>query len=172
MGYHVAIAYYWTLNAVFLVSPSAAYSFMELLEAHAVDTYSTFVEENRDRLAELPAPRVAVKYYTTGDLYLFDEFQVSRPRGSRRPPCDSLLDVFTNIAEDEAEHVKTMKACGNYARTGIDVFKDPDDDSDLRDTDENIRAKRDEWTQWADSVNSAPTAQTSENTTTIQEQVR
>ena len=55
LGYHVAIVYYWTLNVVFLFSPRIAYQFMELLEAHAVDTYGTFVVQNRERLAELLA---------------------------------------------------------------------------------------------------------------------
>lgn len=31
----------------------------------------------------------------------------------RRPACNNLLDVFTNIRDDEDEHVKTMKACQN-----------------------------------------------------------
>lgn len=44
-----------------------------------------------------------------------DDFQVSREPGSRRPPCDTLLDVFTNIATDEGEHVKTMIACQDYS---------------------------------------------------------
>jgi ubiquinol oxidase len=48
---------------------------MELLEAHAVDTYITFINENRARLSQLPAPSVAKSYYKTGDLYLFDDFQ-------------------------------------------------------------------------------------------------
>jgi ubiquinol oxidase len=56
LGYHVAILYYWFLNLVFLGSPRIAYEFMELLEAHAVDTYATFARTNRERLSELPAP--------------------------------------------------------------------------------------------------------------------
>ena len=67
--------------------------------------------------------------------YLFDEFQTSRARvGSRRPPVETLcsarsrevgdeaeapppsqvetlLDTFTNIRDDEAEHVATMAQC-------------------------------------------------------------
>ena len=76
LGYHVAFAYYWFLNAVYLCSPRIAYQFMELLEAHAVDTYTTFVAENRDRLAQLPPPSIARNYYKDGDLYQFDDFQV------------------------------------------------------------------------------------------------
>ena len=80
-----------------------------------VDTYSTFIEENRQKLAGLPSPAVAKLYYSE-DPYLFDEFQASYPPGSRRPPCETLLDVFSNICMDEAEHVKTMAACQDYAR--------------------------------------------------------
>lgn len=69
-------------------------------------------------LRGLPAPEVAVKYYCGGDLYEFDEFQVSRAPGSRRPPCDTLYDVFANIVVDEGEHVSTMKACQRYAEDG------------------------------------------------------
>mmetsp|Transcript_59783 Transcript_59783/g.119987 ORF Transcript_59783/g.119987 Transcript_59783/m.119987 type:complete len:87 (+) Transcript_59783:324-584(+) len=86
---------------------------MELLEAHAVDTYATFVEENRAELEALPAPNVAQSYYTGGDLYLFDGFQTAlgEPgQAFRRPPCDTLFHVFQNICDDEREHVKTMQA--------------------------------------------------------------
>lgn len=122
LGYHTAILYYWLLNVVFLFSPRVAYQFMELLEAHAVDTYATFVEVNRERLKQLPPPTVAVSYYSAADLYMFDDFQVSRMPGSRRPPCDNLCDVFENIAADEAEHVRTMQACQDYAAVGTMVI--------------------------------------------------
>ena len=46
-----------------------------------------------------------------GDMFLFDEFQSNRPRGSRRPVVTTLFDVFSNIAADEAEHVSTMQSC-------------------------------------------------------------
>lgn len=29
----------------------------------------------------------------------------------QRPKCDTLFDVFSNIRDDEGEHVKTMRAC-------------------------------------------------------------
>ena len=41
--------------------------------------------------------------------YFFDEFEYQPRR--RRPPCETLLDVFENIRDDEAEHVATMAAC-------------------------------------------------------------
>lgn len=121
LGYHIAIGYYWVLIVVFFFSPAVAYEFMELLESHAVDTYSTFLKENKEKLEKLPAPAVAKSYYTSDDLYLFDDFQVSKTVGSRRPKCDNLYDVFENICEDEAEHVKTMVACQDYARFGKQV---------------------------------------------------
>jgi len=96
---------------MWFLSPSLSYKFSELIEAHAVDTYAEFVDANRETLAELPAPRVSRLYYNGPDLFLFDEFQTARPRGSRRPSCETLLDVFTNIRDDEAEHVATMAAC-------------------------------------------------------------
>ena len=111
LAQHAAIVYYYVLLALWALSPTLAYNFSELIEAHAVDTYGEFVDANRELLAELPAPRVSRMYWNGPDLFLFDEFQTARPRGSRRPPTDSLLDVFTNIRDDEAEHVATMRAC-------------------------------------------------------------
>jgi ubiquinol oxidase len=145
LGYHVAILYYWFLILVYMGSPRIAYEFMEILEAHAVDTYGTFVRTNRKRLKELPAPKVAVSYYTTGDLYLFDDFQ-QRPPGSRRPPCDSLLDVFENICQDEAEHVRTMQACQDYALLGDKVVSPHVQYP-------NMEEKRSLWEEWSASIN-------------------
>lgn len=39
----------------------------------------------------------------------------------RRPPCNTLLDVFTNIRDDEIEHVKTMHACQDTKRIAADL---------------------------------------------------
>jgi ubiquinol oxidase len=118
LGYHAAIVYYWLLLGAYAFSPAAAYQFMELLEAHAIDTYGTFLETNEARLKTIKAPQCAIDYYTGPDLYEFDEFMAGRPVGSRRPPCDTLYDVFVNIRDDEAEHVSTMKLCQEYANDG------------------------------------------------------
>lgn len=150
LGYHVAIVYYWALNGLFFFSPRAAYGFMELLEAHAVDTYGTFLKENEAKLKTLPPPAIAKSYYTSADLYLFDDFQVGKEVGTRRPPCDTLFDVFKNICEDEAEHVKTMAACQDYARVGKLVVSPHlaavvagEDDPE----------KRNLWKKWAEDLN-------------------
>lgn len=147
-GYHAAILYYWAVNALFLFSPKAAYEFMELLEAHAVDTYTTFAKENAQRLKALPPPEVGRSYYAGADLYFFDDFQVSKKAGTRRPPCDNLFDVFKNIAEDEGEHVKTMQACQDYAQVGLVVIS-PHAATGSGASEEQ---KRKTWKEWAASV--------------------
>mmetsp|Transcript_43051 Transcript_43051/g.52220 ORF Transcript_43051/g.52220 Transcript_43051/m.52220 type:complete len:542 (+) Transcript_43051:242-1867(+) len=111
LAQHSAILYYWILVIMWVFSPTLAYNFSELIEAHAVDTYAQFADENEELLMTMAPPRVAREYYQAPDLYLFDEFQTARPAHSRRPKVDNLHDVFCNIRDDEAEHVKTMAAC-------------------------------------------------------------
>lgn len=106
-----AFFYYWVIVLVYMLSPQAAYRFMQLVEERAYHTYDNFVKENEAELKGLPAPEVAIRYYQEGDLYLFDEFQTSRPPQERRPKIDNLYDVFMAMRDDELEHVKTMIAC-------------------------------------------------------------
>mmetsp|Transcript_33058 Transcript_33058/g.72811 ORF Transcript_33058/g.72811 Transcript_33058/m.72811 type:complete len:531 (+) Transcript_33058:108-1700(+) len=108
---HSAIAYFFVLLIVWGMSPSLAYNFSELIEAHAVDTYAEFAEANKDLLMSMEAPPVAKRYYEAADMYVFDEFQTARQKGSRRPVVNSLYDVVCNIRDDEGEHVLTMRAC-------------------------------------------------------------
>lgn len=110
MAGHSAVLYFWVLCLLWLVSPTLAYNFSELIEAHAVDTYGTFVDENEELLKSMPAPAIARTYYTQ-DMYMYDEFQTSKPKGARRPKMDTLYDVFSAIRDDEGEHVATMAAC-------------------------------------------------------------
>jgi ubiquinol oxidase len=49
----------------------------ECVEKHAYLTYDKFVKQFGDQLKLKPAPEVAVKYYTEGDLYMFGERAVS-----------------------------------------------------------------------------------------------
>ncbi|MGK7876936.1 MAG: alternative oxidase [Xenococcaceae cyanobacterium] len=108
---HAALIYYWVIVILYLIAPNSAYYFAELVERHAYHTYDTFLKEHGDELKELEAPQVAVNYYRDGDLYMFDEFQTSRPPTGRRPQINNLYDVFVAIRDDEMEHVKTMVAC-------------------------------------------------------------
>ncbi|XP_031394854.1 ubiquinol oxidase 4, chloroplastic/chromoplastic [Punica granatum] len=111
LAQHIAIFYYFMTVFMYTISPRMAYHFSECVESHAYSTYDKFIKDQGDELKRLPAPEVAVKYYTGDDLYLFDEFQTSRPPESRRPKIENLYDVFVNIRDDEAEHCKTMRAC-------------------------------------------------------------
>lgn len=106
-----AFVYYWIIVLVYIVSPRSAYKFMQQVEEHAYHTYDTFLKEHGEELKTLPAPQVAMHYYREGDLYLFDEFQSTRPPEDRRPKIENLYDVFVAIRDDELEHVKTMIAC-------------------------------------------------------------
>uniref|UniRef100_A0A061QYB1 Ubiquinol oxidase n=1 Tax=Tetraselmis sp. GSL018 TaxID=582737 RepID=A0A061QYB1_9CHLO len=118
LGLHAAIAYYWVLVACYLVSPKYSYRFSEMLETHAVSTYHQFLLENEAKLRRIAAPGVAASYYGGGDLYMFDAdsalVREATGAGVRRPPTDTLYDVFVNILEDEWEHVKTMVMCQDY----------------------------------------------------------
>ncbi|KAG6755814.1 hypothetical protein POTOM_039220 [Populus tomentosa] len=110
----IATSYYFMTVFMYALSPRMAYHFSECVESHAFATYDKFIKARGDDLKKLPAPEVAVKYYTEGDLYLFDEFQTSRAPHSRRPKIENLYDVFLNVRDDEAEHCKTMKACQTH----------------------------------------------------------
>lgn len=112
---HIALAYYWYVFAAYALSPRMAYHFSQLVEEHAYETYDNFIKGHKEELEKLPAPQIAIQYYQSGDLYMFDEFQTERnwcdPADIRRPKIETLYDTFINIRDDEGEHVKTMKAC-------------------------------------------------------------
>jgi ubiquinol oxidase len=112
---HSAILYYFTLLFLWVMSPSLAYNFSELIEAHAVDTYEEFAESNKELLQTMAAPEVAKAYYENPDMYIFDEFQTGIEKGVRRPVVNTLYDVFCNIRDDERAHVKTMAQCQDPA---------------------------------------------------------
>lgn len=78
MAQHSALAYFLGLCVLFCVSPSLSYKFSELLETHAVNTYSQFLDENEELLKQLPPSLAAVDYYALGasDPY-YAEFQTT-----------------------------------------------------------------------------------------------
>ncbi|MCF4967592.1 MULTISPECIES: alternative oxidase [Nostocales] len=106
-----ALIYYWIITALYIVSPGAAYHFMELVEKHAYNSYDKFLTSHEAELKAKPALEVARLYYRDGDLYMFDEFQTAHTPAERRPQIENLYDVFVAIRDDEMEHVKTMIAC-------------------------------------------------------------
>eukprot|EP00242_Pyramimonas_sp_CCMP2087_P011904 CAMPEP_0198203624 /NCGR_PEP_ID=MMETSP1445-20131203/6933_1 /TAXON_ID=36898 /ORGANISM="Pyramimonas sp., Strain CCMP2087" /LENGTH=378 /DNA_ID=CAMNT_0043875089 /DNA_START=40 /DNA_END=1176 /DNA_ORIENTATION=+ len=158
LAFHAAIIYYWILVVSFLVSPKYSYKFSELLETHAVSTYRTFLVENEAKLRQIPAPKIAQEYYKHGDLYMFDadsEF-VRDATGSevRRPPVDNLYDIFTNILDDEWEHVKTMVMCQDYDSVE-ELMSGTGNDTEVSDaSDEKRQAVRAKWKTWANSLQS------------------
>mmetsp|Transcript_34601 Transcript_34601/g.50809 ORF Transcript_34601/g.50809 Transcript_34601/m.50809 type:complete len:282 (-) Transcript_34601:175-1020(-) len=117
LSQHSAIAYYTILVLLWSVSPTLAYKFSEMLETHAVHTYSQFLDENEETLRNLPPSHAAVNYYAFGasDPF-FAEYQTSRSSHDeeiRRPGenMKTLHDVFRAIRDDEGDHVSTMKQC-------------------------------------------------------------
>jgi sugar phosphate isomerase/epimerase len=72
-----------------------------------------------------------------------------------------MYDVFKNISEDEAEHVKTMIACQDYARVGKLIVSPHLTYSE--ETEENIEEKRKNWKDWADSLNEMNSYETNSN---------
>lgn len=97
MASHSAIIYYVVLLVLFLVDPEKSYKFSELLENHAVDTYSQFIEENEELLKRLPVP---VNIYNEYEMLITDNMI-------------SLYDVFVKIKEDEQSHANSMNALCN-----------------------------------------------------------
>ncbi|XP_002987450.2 ubiquinol oxidase 4, chloroplastic/chromoplastic [Selaginella moellendorffii] len=141
LAQHIAVAYYFLTSLMYTISPRMAYHFSECVEKHAFSTYDKFIKAHGEELKKLPAPQVAVDYYTKGDLYMFDEFQTDRLPETRRPRVDNLYDVFVNIREDEWEHCKTMKACqvrGNLHSPHSTKLKDlPDEAQDEKEDEED-----------------------------------
>ena len=99
---------------MYFFSPPVAYHLSELIEDHAFDTYSGYLENHGDMLKKQPVPAVAQKYYVDDNPFLFDLFCTVKDKdesgnfSARRPELNSLYDVFVNIRDDEKEHWKTL----------------------------------------------------------------
>ncbi|XP_026448127.1 ubiquinol oxidase 4, chloroplastic/chromoplastic-like isoform X2 [Papaver somniferum] len=119
LAQHIAVFYYFMIVVMYMISPRMAYHFSECVEMHAFETYDKFLKLQGDELKKLPAPEVAVKYYTEGDLYLFE----------------NLYDVFLNIRDDEAEHCKTMKACQTHGNLRSPHSYQADDSHNIQNDD-------------------------------------
>lgn len=115
---HASLFYYWGMVLSYVLSPPLAYAFSELVEGHADDTYTQFVEENEEKLKALAAPRVALEYYKSGDLFYFDELVTAADGERRRPEVRNLYDVFSAIRDDEQEHIRTMRSCRDSSIVG------------------------------------------------------
>lgn len=100
---HVAMSYYGVLLLFFMTSPRLAYLSSELLEMHAVDTYTEFYESNASTLKNLPLTKEAMQY---------------------KPDAWNLYEVFKQIAEDEYNHAMNMKFIKQLPNKK--TFKEPD----------------------------------------------
>jgi len=122
VGQHSALLYYGACLLVWLISPTLAYNFSELIEAHAVDTYAEFLDANELALKAMSPPAIAVAFYSG---QLGEEAGASHHLGAERdadsaatalpPPLTSLYDVFRRIRDDEARHVESMMSCQDEA---------------------------------------------------------
>ncbi|KAB2637569.1 ubiquinol oxidase 4 [Pyrus ussuriensis x Pyrus communis] len=71
LAQHIA-NYPASLNVcLFILFNASADHFSERVESHAYSTYDKFIKARGEDLKKMPAPEVAVKYYTSGDMYLF-----------------------------------------------------------------------------------------------------
>lgn len=102
---HSALLYYMVLLVLFLFSPKTAYNSSELLEMHAVDTYSEFLHENEDLLKTMPPPLAALEYYNTKQKHTLDP----QSRYSNPVIIRTLYDVFDAICTDEQVHAESMR---------------------------------------------------------------
>lgn len=85
---HGAMAYYIILMVMFMASPRLAYLSSELLEMHAVDTYTEFYESNEIILKQLPPNKESLEYFKY---------------------AENLYDVFYQIGRDEYKHALNMR---------------------------------------------------------------
>ena len=107
IAHHSAMLYYAVLVVLFLVSPKTAYNSSELLEMHAVDTYSQFLAENEDALRSLPPPLSALEYYNARSA------TASRGIAAGPDAVENLYDVFEAICSDERVHADSMRVLKN-----------------------------------------------------------
>jgi len=85
---HGGMAYYGVLLILFMISPRTAYLSSELLEMHAVDTYTEFYESNETILKQLPPTKEGLEYFRY---------------------ADNLYDIFYQISRDEYDHALNMR---------------------------------------------------------------
>lgn len=88
LAIHGAMAYFGTLILFYIISPKYAYLSSELLERHAVYTYTEFYESNEEILKRLEPTKEMLDY---------------------DPYCESMYEIFTYIAADELGHARSMR---------------------------------------------------------------
>jgi ubiquinol oxidase len=98
--------YYWANCALYLFFPSSGYYLMELVEGHATQTYTDFLQIKASSLRNTPASNIAREYY-------FSKYA----RATNPPEITknlNLYSVFESIRDDEKVHANEMKNCTQF----------------------------------------------------------
>ena len=128
-------------------------------------SYSQFLVENKEKLLAIPAPEIAVKYYSSNKLYLFDNYnkhteynndcltnnvnENNHENDNGIVECNNLYDVFSNIKKDEIQHVITMKECQKFINNESKKLTKNDEIIDINDKNQNKLLK---WNEWIESI--------------------
>jgi ubiquinol oxidase len=101
----LGIFYYWINCALYLLFPSSGYYLMELVENHAAQTYTDFLQAKASSLKQIPASQISREYFFS-----------KHSRATMPPDITKDLDmysVFESIRDDEQVHANDMKNCTN-----------------------------------------------------------
>ena len=90
LAQHGAILYYWVLVAFFLLFPSHAYNFGELVELHASDTYAEFADVS----PALPCPALYAAQFSCLCTSVIHCSGYSRVTGIDASVCEELAFVY------------------------------------------------------------------------------
>jgi ubiquinol oxidase len=111
---------------MYIWNDAAAYHLSELIEDHAYETYSNFVQHHEEFLKAQPVPDIARKYYEHDNPYFFDLYCTVKDKDvqdkeeeddesssahctqPKHKKLETLYDVFCCIRDDEKEHWKTL----------------------------------------------------------------
>jgi ubiquinol oxidase len=99
----LGVFYYWVNCALYLIFPHSAYYLMEIVEDHASQSYTDFLQIKTGSLKETPAKERAREYY-------FSKFRLANDDLAKI----SLLDIFESIRDDEKAHSDDMKTCSTF----------------------------------------------------------
>lgn len=120
---------------------------MELLEAHAVDTYGTFVRMNRERLRKLPAPTIARRYYKEDGTCLTTLKRISLAAVvHRKKLCWMSLRTFAKMKRSTSRRCRLARS---MARNGRKVVSPHSAEY----TESENELKRAVWEEWAEDFN-------------------
>jgi ubiquinol oxidase len=101
----LGIFYYWINCSLYLLFPSSGYYLMELVENHAAQTYTDFLQTKASSLKQTPASQISREYFFS-----------KHARATTPPEITKDLDmysVFESIRDDEQVHANDMKNCTN-----------------------------------------------------------